>query len=342
MDTMPAPVVDPAVVMRLSWRRALEFGAGIAVVFALWLSLTPAFDPLELAEPMDYAAQPGSLLVDVGMVVAVWWAGAAVAARQRVALQPTGPRPGVGWSQVIEVTVVSSFLGQAVGLRLSSGRRLRLTLPIGGAWRRDRAFRAEFEWVRAYAIAHGAMLGPVRSRRVRTLLVSLIPFLAVAAAAGALTVRRGAIWPWSPLATAPPACVSLAPGLDLTWPPGQRHLIQDDRATCTWGAVAGDSPYLTASVTITAETRRNILSSAVSQANQTYRDDLDQYRNASLTRLTGVGDQAFIHTSGTDDVAEARVANILVVVHLTRRSDQTGSGAAEEILRHLVPQIRVE
>lgn len=269
MDTVPAPVVDPAVVMRLSRRRALEFGAGIAVVFGLWLYLTPAFDPFEVGEPVDYA-QSGALLVDVGMVVTVCWVAAAVAAGQRVTLQPAGPRPGVGWHQVTEVAVVSSFLGQAVGLRLSSGRRLRLTLPLGGAWRRDRAFRSEFEWVRAYAIAHGAVLGPVRSRRVRTLLVSLIPLLVIAAAAGALTVWRGAIWPWSPRATAPPACAALAPGLDQMWPAPQRRLLLDDPATCRWESIAGDSP------------------------------------------------------PGPADVAEARVANILVVVHLTRLDDQTG------------------
>jgi hypothetical protein len=59
-------------------------------------------------------------------------------------------------------------------------------------------------------------------------------------------------------------------------------------------------------------------------------------------RLTDVCDQAFTDASGADDVVEAGLANILVVVHPTRRRGQTACGAAEDSLRHLVPEIRVE
>jgi hypothetical protein len=338
METMPAPVMDPAVVMRLSRRRAIERSVFIALYLVLWLSVfMRAVVPLDQTGPADYA---GQLVFDVGLAFAVSVPAALGLASRRVALQPAGPKDGVGWDEVTAIAVVSSVLTQAVRLHLRSGRSLRMALPEGSPWRRDRAFRAEVEFVRAYAVAHGAVLGSVQSRRFRTLLVSVIALLVIGAGIGLHVVQRGAIWPWSPLATAPPACPALASELDRLWPTSQRRLTVDDQATCTWETIAGDSAFLGATVTITAKSGDRFLANPVSRANQTYLDDLGQYRDAALTTLTDVGDQAFIHTSGPDDVAEARVANILLVVQLTRRSEQTG--AAEEILRHLVAETRVE
>ena len=338
METMPAPVMNPAVVMRLSRRRAIERSVFIALYLVLWLSVfMPAVEPIDQSGPADYA---GQLVFDVGLALVVSMPGALGLASRRVALQPAGPKDGVGWAEVTAIAVVSSFLTQGVRLRLRSGRTLRMALPEGSPWRRDRAFRAEVEFVRAFAAAHGAVLGSVQSRRFRTLLASFIPLLVIGAGIGVRVAQRGAIWPWSPLATAPAACPALAPELDRLWATSQRRLTVDDPATCSWETIAGDSAYLSATVMITAKSGDRFLANPVSRANQTYLDDLDQYRNASLTRLTDVGDEAFIHTSGPDDVAEARVANILLVVQLTRRSEQTG--AAEEILRQLVAQISVE
>jgi hypothetical protein len=333
--------------LRLGWTVVLDTIVLQAVLFAVYV---PAFNAVVTSGSLDYR----TTLVEVGalvtLVVLVGVARGLLQSRRPLILTAQGVGP-LRWPEVTRMLVDQNAGDTHLWLYRETGPRWAVPVPRSSLWHPDRRFDRQVERIRAYALAHGAHVGPVERTSRRVTILILAGFTAVAMGAiGVQAVRRGVVLPWVPLASSYPAspCDALdVAGLDASWPASARvvawenssQLDQKRRTTCVVGGQSGtasQAPLRYLSLTIDVFPG-DLLGSPISYAGHDYVQD-ERVRTKPVD-LQGVGDEAFLSRAPPLGVAEARVANVIVTLTGDPGSEPLPVGLILNLLSGVAAQV---
>jgi hypothetical protein len=330
--------MDENVTLRPSWRTVLDSAVMVTVVGTIILAVPDAFIR---GAPIDWKRLVFAIVLCAMASVSY---ELIQATRRSVTLTPEGVGDRVRWSQVERILADPGTREGDVWLYLATGSRSALPWPRASMWHRDARFDRDVERIHAYAVAHGAPVGPVERRSGRDKRVTLAVVLALGLAAFLVqAIRHGVVTPWQHSATAPAfACDTLlSAGLDRYWPAESRDDPKESRGStfgvpqkvCTiYAAVQTTDSVESLSLSIvTWPGDYNI--SAIAQARTRYQEDGDLQ---PVTRLDGLGDEAFLEVHDPFTTVEARVANVTVQLSSSGRP----TDGLTALLAGVVAQIR--